>query len=150
MADEFIGYSEARHPARHRDHVTLTALFFGLFAAPIAWAGNLMLTYGLSVHACYPGNRPLDQIIRGFSFSRWLILLCYLLALAISASAAVVSYRNWRVTGTEVEGHAGHLMEKGEGRTRYLSIIGMAFSALFFTAVLFGAIVLAIVPLCAH
>jgi hypothetical protein len=62
--------------------------------------------------------------------------------------SGIVSFRNWRITGREVEGHIHHLIEKGEGRTRYLGIIGMAFSLLFFAAVLFGAIVLAIVPLC--
>jgi hypothetical protein len=41
-------------------------------------------------------------------------------------------------------------MEKGEGRTRYLALIGMAFSVIFFAAVLFGALIFAIEPLCAH
>jgi hypothetical protein len=150
MAEEIIAYSEANHPARHRDRVALTTLFFGLFAAPIAWAGNLMLTYGLSAHACYPGSGPLKQAIEGFGFAWPMIVACYIAALAICAASGVVSFRNWRITGQEVEGHIHHLIEKGEGRTRYLSIIGMGFSVLFFAAVLFGAIVLAIVPLCAY
>jgi hypothetical protein len=89
-------------------------------------------------------------VISGFGFAWPLIVVCYLLALAICAAAGVVSFRNWRITGREVDGHIHHLIEKGEGRTRYLSIIGMAYSTLFFAAVLFGAIVLAIVPLCAY
>jgi hypothetical protein len=150
MAPEIIAFSEANHPGRHRDRIGLTALFFGLFAAPIAWAGNLMVTYALATHACYPGDAPLRQVISGFGFAWPLILVCYLLALAICAAAGAVSFRNWRITGREVDGHIHHLIEKGEGRTRYLSIIGMAYSTLFFAAVLFGAIVLAIVPLCAY
>lgn len=148
MTDEIIAFSEANHPARHRNRVGLAALFFGLFASPIAWAGNLMTTYALSNHACYPGAEPLSQVIQGFGFAWPLILACYLAALAICLAAGVVSFRNWRLTGSEVEGHIHHLIEKGEGRTRYLGLIGMAFSTLFFAAVLFGAIVLAIIPLC--
>ncbi len=150
MSEQVIAYSEARHPAQHRERVSLTALFFGLFAAPIAWAGNLMVTYGLASHACYPGPDPLDHVIEGFGFVWPLILGCFLVAMAICAAAGLVSYRNWSATGQESEGHVHHLMEKGEGRTRYLSVIGMAFSTLFFAAVLFGAIVLAIEPLCAY
>jgi hypothetical protein len=150
MAEEIIAFSEANHPGRHRGRIGLVALFFGLFAAPIAWAGNLMVTYGLATHACYPGGEPLSKIIDGFGFAWPLILACYIAALAICAAAGVISFRNWRITGREVEGHFHHLIERGEGRTRYLSIIGMAFSILFFAAVVFGAIVLAIVPLCEH
>jgi hypothetical protein len=150
MAEDLIAYSESRHPAQHRDRVGLATLFYGLFAAPIAWAGNLMVTYGLAGHACYPGFGPLDQPVDGFGFVWPLVLGCYLLTLLICASGFVIAYRSWRVTGSESEGHWHHLVEVGEGRTRYLSLIGMAFSMLFFGATLFGAIVLAIEPLCAH
>ncbi|HEY7663070.1 MAG TPA: hypothetical protein VH934_08115 [Xanthobacteraceae bacterium] len=149
MSDEVIAFSAARHPAQHRERVSLSALFFGLFAAPIVWAGNLMVTYGLATHACYPGAWPLDEISRGFGFAWWLIVGCYVVALAICASAGVVAFRNWSITGQETEGHVHHLIERGEGRTRYLSVIGMAFATLFFAATLFGAIVLIIEPLCA-
>ncbi len=150
MADEVIAFSEANHPAPHRARVRLTALFFGLFAAPIVWAGNLMVTYALAAHACFPGGNPLTQIAQGFGFAWPLIVACYLIALAICAAAGVVSFRNWRITGEEVHGDIHHLIERGEGRSRYLSLIGMGFSILFFSAVLFGAIVLAIIPLCAY
>lgn len=148
MADEVIGYSEARHPAQHRDRVSLTALFFGLFAAPIVWAGNLMTTFALSVHACYPGPDPRDTIIGGFGFVWPLMLACYLITLAVCVAAGWVSYRNWEITGRETEGHVHHLMEKGEGRTRYLSLIGLVFSGLFFAVTFVGIIIFAIEPLC--
>jgi hypothetical protein len=150
MADEVIGYTAARHPGQHRDRVSLTALFFGLFGSPIAWSGNLMVTYGIATHACYPGPSPLDDVIHGFGFAWPLMIVCYVLALAICAAAGAVSYRSWLITGEEMHGHVHHLMEKGEGRTRYLALIGMAFSVIFFAAVLFGALIFAIEPLCAH
>jgi hypothetical protein len=148
MPDEMIAYSAARHPAQHRARVSLTALFFGLFTAPIVWAGNLIVTYALATHACYPGHGPLDQVINGFGFAWPLILATYLITLVLCAGAFLVSLRTWRITGNESHGHYHHLVEVGEGRTRYLSIIGMAFSVIFFTITVAGAIVLAILPLC--
>ena len=150
MSHQNIAYSEARHPAQHRQRVSLIALFFGLFAGPITWSGNEMVTYGLAVHACYPDAWPQDTVTAGFGFAWPLILGLYLASLCICAAAFAISYRNWAVTGSESEGHAHHLIEVGEGRTRYLSIIGMAFSVLFFCATMYGAIVMATVPLCVH
>ena len=150
VSNEYVAYSQARHPARHRERVGLVALFYGLFAGPVAWAGNLMVTFALAVHSCFPAAWPQDHVIEGFWFSWWLILACFVITLGVCASAFWISFRNWSVTGQESEGHVHHLMEVGEGRTRYLSLIGMAFSTLFFAATVYGIIVLAIEPLCVH
>ena len=47
MSDDIVAYSLAKHPAPHREKVGLGALLYSLFAAPIVWAGNLMVSYGL-------------------------------------------------------------------------------------------------------
>jgi len=148
MSDE-IAYSAAKHPAGHRDRVTWAALFYGLFAAPIFWAGNFMVGYGLVVHACYPGAEPRWDGQPGFRLAWWLALLFYFITLAVCASAGWVSWRNWRETLTEAEGEFDHVIEYGHGRTRYLAMIGIWFSALFFAATLFGIVIWAIEPLCA-
>lgn len=150
MANEVIAYSRAKHPAPHRDRVSLAALFFGLFAAPVFWAGNLMICYALAAHACYPGPDPLGQTIRGFGFVWPLTIALHLATLAVCVAAGVVAYVNWRATGRETEGHVHHLMEKGEGRTRYLSLIGMCFSGLFFGATLISILIFAFEFPCAH
>jgi hypothetical protein len=149
MSDETIGYTAARHPSPHRERVGLISLFYGLFIAPIVWAGNLLITYALATHACYPGSDPLAKVAPGFGFAWPLILALFLVTLVLCASGFAVSLRNWRASGTESEGHVYHLLDAGEGRTRYLSIIGMAYGVLFFALTLVGVIILAIVPLCA-
>lgn len=150
MSEESIGYSAARHPSPHRARIGLTALFYGLFIAPLVWAGNLLITFALATHACYPGRDPLEQVSPDFRFAWPLILALFVATLALCASGFAVSLRNWRTSGTESEGHFHHLLDAGEGRTRYLSVIGMAYSVLFFALTVTGAIILAIVPLCAH
>ena len=150
MSDDLVAYSESRHPAPHRERVRLRTLFYGMFAAPIVWAGNLMVTYGVIGHACYPGYAPLDRVVDGFGFAWPFVIACYIVSLLICVSSFFVSYRAWRVTGSESEGHLHHLMEAGEGRTRYFGIIGMSSSVLFFAAILFGTFVPFILPLCVH
>jgi uncharacterized membrane protein YeiB len=148
MSDDLIDFSAAHHPGKHRARVSLSLLFFGLFAGPIVWAGNLMFTYALNVHACFPGHQPLARAIGGFGFSWSLIVAGYIIAMAVCVAAFAAAFRCWRVTGRESDGHLHHLVDVGEGRTRFLGIIGMAFSVLFFCAALFGIIPIAIEPLC--
>ena len=149
MADEIIAYSLAHHPAPHRQKVSLTALFYGLFAAPIVWAGDLMVDYGLIGHGCYPGDIPLGQPTENLGYIWPLVLGCHLLALVLIASGFFVSLRNWRVTGPP-ESHHHHLIEVGEGRTRYFGIIGMGFATMFFMIAAAETISLGMVPLCSY
>jgi hypothetical protein len=146
---DYIAYTASRHPAPHAGQVGLTPLFYGLFAAPIMWAGNFMVDYGLVSYACYPGSRPLAAAQPGLEFAFWLTLAFHALTLGVCASAGFVAFRNWTATRHESAGHAHDLMEAGEGRARFLALIGMTFSALFFVATVFSMLIYAIEPLCA-
>lgn len=148
MSEDYVAFSQARHPTKHRARVGLGMLFYGLFAAPVFWAGNLLTSYALATHACYPGHDPLVRVIDGFGFAWPLILGCYFVTLGLCVSGFIVAFRSWRISGSESEGHGHQLIEVGEGRTRYLGIIGMAFSVLFFLVTLAGIVTLAIIPLC--
>jgi hypothetical protein len=149
MADEIVAYSLANHPAPHREKIGLVFLLYGLFMAPIVWAGDLMIDYGLVGHACYPGHNPLGQPAAGFDFVWPLVLACHLAALVLIASGGFASYRMWQVTGPP-HGHHHHMIERGEGRTRYLGIVGMGFSAMFFLITAMETVSVAIVSLCSY
>jgi hypothetical protein len=149
MPRELLAYSLSEHPAPHREKVGLVALFYGLFAAPIVWSGQLMVTYGLVGAACYPGDTPLTGPAPGLGWVWWGVLIADLIALALIASGGLVAYRLWRVTGPP-ESHHHHLIEVGEGRTRYLAICGMGFAAMFFLLSLTQTAALAWVTLCAR
>ncbi|MBV9757265.1 MAG: hypothetical protein JO047_09445 [Alphaproteobacteria bacterium] len=147
---ELIPYSLSHHPAPHRDRVGLFAIMYGLFASPIMWAGHLMLNFGLGSHACYPGDVPLAPGDSGAGWAFPIILAFDIVAIAVIAAAIIVSYRNWRVTGQEWHGHRHHLVEVGEGRTRFLGIVGVAFGAMFLLITVTDTVTLAMVPLCGH
>jgi hypothetical protein len=147
MPDDMIAYSLANHPAPHRKKIGLFALFYGLFAAPIVWAGDLLITFDLAAHNCFPGLEP--HYLPEHLWMWPLILALHLLSLLLIASGIVVGYRNWRLTGPP-QGHYHHLIEKGEGRTRYLGIVGMGFGVIFFLIVAGMAIGTGMVPKCLY
>jgi hypothetical protein len=147
MPDDLVAYSLAEHPAPHREKIGLPALLYGLFAAPIVWAGDLLIDYGLAVHNCYAGREPHYDPEHGWIWP--LILAFHLLSLVLIASGIAVAYRNWRITGPP-QGHYHHLIEKGEGRTRYLGIIGMGFGAMFFLILAGMTIGTGMVPTCLY
>jgi hypothetical protein len=147
MAEELIAYSFAEHPAPHRHRVTIMAIFYALFAAPIFWSGDLMIDYALVSHACYPGDQPLAGPTAGFGWVWAFALAAHLVTLLLIASGAAVAVRNWRVTGPP-ERHHHHLVEKGEGRTRYLSICAMGFSLFLFAVTLTMTAAMFFFPLC--
>jgi hypothetical protein len=135
------------HPAPHRDRAELSALAFGLVGAPLAWALQLFVNYGVASRVCFPGAAPRMSAIA--SGSAWVTLLIVeLIALAIAAAAAVVAYGSWRATRHEASGETSHMVEAGEGRTRFLALWGLMTSIGFFIAIVFSLIGLFLVPLC--
>jgi hypothetical protein len=121
-----------------------------VFGSGIYWAGHLMLNFALGVHACYPGSIPLAPPDSGAGWAWPLILGLDILNLVLIATTFWVSLRIWQLTGQESEGHHHHLMEIGEGRARFLGIVGMSFAMMFFLISLTDTITLAMVPICAR
>jgi hypothetical protein len=149
MDHDFVAYSLARHAAPHRRLVRSGELFYGVFAAPLAGGADLMAAYALVGHACYPGMEPLASPMPGFHWVWSAVLLIHLASLAVIASGAVVSYSMWRRTGAD-RNHAHLLMERGEGRTRFLAIVGMAFAVMFFLITAAETLSMGFVRLCVY
>ncbi len=139
--------STIAHPAPHRDNVSATMHFWGLFTGPVVWGLQFVVNFALASHTCYPGATPLNTPAW---HSAWIvILLLNLLAAVLALAAAVLSYRHWQVTRTEHQGDAGHAIEAGEGRTRFLALWGVMTGLGFFVAILFNTLALFMVPECA-
>jgi hypothetical protein len=125
--------AKAQHPAPHRQKVSLVTLLFGVFAAPVAWNLQLLIDSALSGHVCYPQDTPLSGI--GDTARSWTVgidVLCLVLALV----ALVVSIRSWREVRGEKSGGGHHLLDAGEGRTRFMAMLGILNSCLFLLAIL--------------
>lgn len=116
--------------------VKFLTLLFGVAAAPLFWTGQVLLGYGVTAHACYPGDHPVtpgfrDQLIG-------IMMVFDLVALAACAAGALVSWRAWRTVARGRGVH--HTLHTGEGRDRFLALWGLLSSLWFFLAILFNTI----------
>jgi hypothetical protein len=71
-----------------------------------------------------------------------------LAGIAVAILGGLVSFRNWRLTFYEAPGSVHHLLDRGEGRTRFLAMFGILTSFLFALGLLFATAAVFLVPLC--
>jgi hypothetical protein len=148
MAEDTLAAYRIDHPAPHGDAIGRRELAIGLLAAPLAWFVQLVVAYGLASHACFPRDLSLPGAFDGWGWAWTASLVLNLLALLACAAAALLCWRQWRRTRGEASGSHGHLIEAGEGRTRFLAILGLWSGVWFAIAVVAGTILLLEVPLC--
>jgi hypothetical protein len=126
--------------------VGLSALWFGIAAAPFAWTLQQIISSTLAGYACYPHADPRTSPV--WSGLPPVLLAVSAVAFAIALSGGGVAWNAWRQTRSERPGSAHHLMETGDGRTRFMAMCGMLTSSVFVIALAFGTTALYLVPLC--
>jgi hypothetical protein len=95
-------------------------LWAGLLIAPLAFLLHLQINYALVTQLCQSEHKIIMH----------LVTLTFLL---MSGGGGLISWLNWRETGSKWPGEAGSVRE----RSRFMAIIGLLISAL----VIFGLIV---------
>jgi hypothetical protein len=134
------------HPSPQRGKVSLGALWFGIWGAPLAWISLELLSYILTTAIC---NTDSHIALRAHAdkVSHYLVPIS-LIACLIALLAAVTAVHNWRKTRHEKSGSAHQLLEVGEGRTRFLAMFGLLTSSGFIIALFFSSAMLFLIPLC--
>jgi hypothetical protein len=140
---------EAQHPSPHRDRVSVPLLFLGLFLGPVAWGLQLITNFALASYRCYPDGAPRTSILPGWQWSSPAILLINVTAAVLALIGAAISYSLWQTVRNEHRGTVGHLVDAGEGRTRFLALWGVMTGLGFLVAILFDTVALSMVPQCA-
>jgi hypothetical protein len=134
------------HPSPDRHNVSLSALFFGLVIAPLPWSVQSVAGYVITTRACFPADvprtGPLGSGVEG------LLLVLNLAAIAAQVAGLAIASRSWLATRREYRGSAAHLLEIGEGRSRFLALCGMIVSAGFLVGTLFTTAALLVTPEC--
>jgi hypothetical protein len=146
MAERIAAASETPHPAPHRTRARLFWLWFGIFAAPLAWNLQLLIGSAVSGHVCYPALDPLGPQAGG-QFP-WQMGVVDVLCIVVALVALAVSVVHWRRVHEEKQGGGGHLLDQGEGRTRFMAMLGILNSLLFLVALLFASAHLFFFPPC--
>lgn len=146
MSRNALPSQSIKHPAPHRDRIGSRALWFGLTAAPLAWSLHLLFSTALVGHDCYPHQHPLvEPLWQGL---RPVLLGICVAGIALALAGGVVAWRSWQRTRHEQPDSAHQLLDRGEGRTRFMGMSGMIVSALFMIALAFGTAAFLMVPLC--
>lgn len=146
MATERLRQVSIEHPAPHRHRVGLAALFFGLGAAPFAWNMQLLFGAALSGHACYPRRTLLA--VPMWPGVWWWLLAIDVAGIALAVAGGLVAWRSWRLASNESSGSVHHLLDAGEGRTRFLAMFGILASCIFTLGLVFATAAMFLVPLC--
>lgn len=108
-------------------------LLAGAALAPTFWLGQLMLGYGMTAFACYPGDHPVMPIFSA-------VLRSALIAFDVVALAACImgGWISWRCWERCPPGSRSH----------FLALWGLMSSLWFFGAILFNVIASVTVPPC--
>ncbi|HJT98860.1 MAG TPA: hypothetical protein VJ696_11140 [Rhodanobacteraceae bacterium] len=113
-------------------------LMFGIFAAPFAWAVQLVASYALAASACFlPGTAKVGEATIGRLPLAVIALACVLVAVA----GLLVAMRQRREVG-DMTG------TRHPARSRALAKVGMLSSILFLGAIAFSIVMLSLSPHC--
>ena len=132
-------------PARRDSgRVGLALLLAALALGPVAWIAQLLVTYGIASHACYPDGSPaIAYAIDGL----WSVLLAAnLVAVALTVAAALGSYRNYRAAGSATG--RDEARARVAGRTQFLAAWGGMAGLGFLAGALVDLVALLVVPPC--
>jgi hypothetical protein len=115
------------------------ALWFGLFAAPAAWALQLISNYALLAHFCYPRNTPLSS--PDFGGTRAVAIVVSAALLVVAVLALLTAIRSWRMTKQPANSAAAAGDEaRGVGRVRFMAQAGVLVSGIFVYGVVMAAV----------
>jgi len=114
-------------------------LLFGIFAAPFAWAVQLVASYALAAASCFAGSVALVGEARS---GRMPLVVIAVACLLVGLAGFGVAVQQSRLTSAPTD--AQHTP-----RSRALAAVGVLSSALFLGAIAFSILTLSMSPQCA-
>lgn len=124
------------HPSPLRHRVSPWAMWFGILGGPVAWSLQQLVNAPLFAHGCYPADVPLAAPIWAGSVA--VAMTVEAVAVVVCLAAGWVAWRSWRLMREEKGGSGHHVMESGDGRSRFMALVGLLCSGLFLLGILFA------------
>ena len=141
--------SLSHHPAPHRQKVSPGALAFGLVGGPLAWFVQVCANYPMASWPCFPGEHRNLLPQPGSVWTLHAMIGASVAAFVIAVAAFVVAQRAFIRVRHESHGDHTHLLNVGSGRTRFLALWGMIFSAAFAVGIAMTVVAYIVLPRCA-
>jgi hypothetical protein len=129
------------------------ALLYGLLVAPLIWAVQLYLNYGLASHACFPDGAPRASFLPGWERIWVLLLVVNLVCVIICAIGLLASGYSWRRLRNRQALAAGADSEPAhtsEERMKSFALAALMVSGVFTTAILFNTLYLWALSTCSQ
>jgi hypothetical protein len=145
MTDSHVSASP-EHPAHARHALGLSALWFGILAAPLAWSAEELISYFIASHLCKMKSST-GIVSVALTTSPWFSGLSFV-TYVVAFAGLWVAISNWRKTREEHRGSGHHLLELGEGRTRFMAMCGLLASIAAVIGLLFITTQMIVAPLC--
>lgn len=134
------------HPSPRAHRLSLWSLMLALIGAPLAWSVQISAGYAAAAYACYPHRDALAAPV--LPHLHLALGLLSAGAIAVAVLSGLLAWRNWKRTREEVEGDHHSLLEKGEGRSRFMALCALINSIGFSLALLLTSAVLFLVAPC--
>jgi hypothetical protein len=109
----------------------LLGLWTGVLLPPTVWALQMQINYVLVRKACTQGSSLALYVVS-------------IVALAAAVAAALIALTNWRRSGPTWPSGAADLFT----RSRFLAVLGLLMSAMFFLVILAQGIATVVFPPC--
>lgn len=137
------------HPAPGKSRVGISALWFGVFGAPLAWSLQEVASVAINSFGCVTPNGVTPPAGVQAGSGTWLLLVILTVAMMVLSLAALfVAWRNWHAAHTHEEGEEEELLEVGEGRTRFMSMAGILLGAVFSLLITMNLVSIFLTPQC--
>jgi hypothetical protein len=130
------------HPAPLRHLVSKSAMWFGVLGAPAAWSAQLLISYAVAAHSCFPRLAPFTQPEFGPQKLTTTLVTLSAAGLVVALFSLMLSVRNWKATVKEGGGSTHNALDIGEGRTRFMSMGGILISSVFVLGVCAQAVMI--------
>jgi len=124
----------------------LSALWFGILAAPLAWSAEELVGYFIASRVCNMKS-SVGSMSVALTTSPWFAGLSFV-TYVVAFAGLWIAIANWRRTREEQRGSGHHLLELGEGRTRFMSMWGLLTSIAAVIGLVFITTQMVAAPLC--
>jgi hypothetical protein len=133
-------------PVAVRHTIRPAVLWFGVFAAPLFWSIQELVSYALIAHACYPRSVPLAAPASGRAET--LAIAAGVIAFIVAAIGGVTALRIWRATRVKGEDGEETPRDVAEARTSFMGFAGLLLSTVFLLAIALNLGAIFLLPTC--